>query len=203
MVSWMSNWAQGIIVAVIIATIVEMILPQGTIKKYIKVVIGMYILFAIVSPIIAKISGGKIDVNNIIDTSAYAEEINNNNNKISKKLDSNSSRTIKDIYIENLKSDIKSKVKSKGYSIDSIYIDAKDDKNYTIEKINLCLEKASKNKENTENEILIQINEIGSSYNNTEETHTPVNRLSNAEKQELKTYLADIYSINTDIIYIE
>ena len=203
MVSWMSNWVQGIIVAVIIATIIEMILPQGTIKKYIKVVIGMYILFAIVSPIIAKISGGKFDVNNIIDTSAYAKEINNNNNKISKKLDSNSSRTIKDIYIENLKSDIKSKVKSKGYSIDSIYIDAKDDKNYTIEKINLCLEKAIKNNENTENEILIQINEIGSSYNNTEEEHTPVNRISNAEKQELKSYLADIYSVNTDIIYIE
>ena len=36
MVEWISNWAESIIVAVIIATIIEMILPEGNSKKYIK-----------------------------------------------------------------------------------------------------------------------------------------------------------------------
>ena len=44
MVAFISSWAQGIIVAVIIASIIEMILPEGSSKKYIKVVIGVYIL---------------------------------------------------------------------------------------------------------------------------------------------------------------
>ena len=31
---WISKWAEGIIVAVIIATILEMIIPNGNSKKY-------------------------------------------------------------------------------------------------------------------------------------------------------------------------
>lgn len=49
MIDFLSNWAQGIIVAVIIATIIEMILPNGSSKKYVKVVVGIYILFTIIS----------------------------------------------------------------------------------------------------------------------------------------------------------
>ena len=36
---WISNWIQGIIIAVVISSIIEMILPNGNSKKYIKVVI--------------------------------------------------------------------------------------------------------------------------------------------------------------------
>ena len=47
--NWISNWIQGIIIAVIIGTIIEMLLPEGNCKKYVKVVIGVYILFSIFS----------------------------------------------------------------------------------------------------------------------------------------------------------
>ena len=37
MVKFLSNWGQGIIVAVIIGTIIEMLIPaEGGIKKYVK-----------------------------------------------------------------------------------------------------------------------------------------------------------------------
>ena len=45
-----------------IATILEMILPEGKNKKYIKKIIGIYILFAVLSPIISKITGKEIDI---------------------------------------------------------------------------------------------------------------------------------------------
>ena len=48
LINWITNWAEGIIVAVIIGTIIEMILPNGKSKKYIKVVIGIYILNMII-----------------------------------------------------------------------------------------------------------------------------------------------------------
>ena len=47
-----SSWASSIIVAVIIATLLEMIIPKGNNKKYIKVVLSVYIVFTMLSPLI-------------------------------------------------------------------------------------------------------------------------------------------------------
>lgn len=60
MISFISSWTQGIIVSVIIASIIEMILPDGNSKKYVKVVIGVFILFSIVSPVINKFTKKKL-----------------------------------------------------------------------------------------------------------------------------------------------
>ena len=54
MASFISSWAQGIIIAVIVGSIIQMILPENKNKKYIKVVIGIYILFSILSPVVGK-----------------------------------------------------------------------------------------------------------------------------------------------------
>ena len=74
MVEWISNWAESIIVAVIIATIIEMILPEGNSKKYIKVVIGVYVLFTIIIPVINKFTGEDVQVSDILDLDTYIEE---------------------------------------------------------------------------------------------------------------------------------
>ena len=67
MIKFISSWAGGIVLSVIIATILEMILPEGKNKKYIKTVIGVYILFAIISPIISKVTGKTIDTQRIFE----------------------------------------------------------------------------------------------------------------------------------------
>ena len=54
MVGSISSWAQGIIVAVIVATIIEMLLPNNGNGKYIKTVVGIFVLFSIISPVISK-----------------------------------------------------------------------------------------------------------------------------------------------------
>ena len=67
--NWISNWIQGIIIAVIIGTIIEMLLPEGNCKKYVKVVIGVYILFVIVTPIVNQFSNNSnsIDADSIFN----------------------------------------------------------------------------------------------------------------------------------------
>ena len=122
MIDFLSNWAQGIIVAVIIATIIEMILPNGSSKKYVKVVVGIYILFTIISPIITKFSSNNFNINDILDTKAYEEQMAKSDEDISKKIEENNNRTIKDIYQSNLESDIKAKLKDKGYEVLNTYI---------------------------------------------------------------------------------
>ena len=146
MIEFLSSWAQGIIVAVIIATLIEMILPNSSSKKYVKVVIGMYILFTIVSPIIKKLGGKDINLNTI-NIEKYEQQISKSDNTISRKFEDNNTRSIKDIYVSNLKADISAKLKEKGYEIDTSDIQIKDDENYTIEKITLKLIKMEQKQE--------------------------------------------------------
>ena len=211
MIEWLNEWAQGIIVAVIIATIIELILPKGNSKKYVKVIVGIYILFTIISPVIAKVKGNELNVNEILDTKKFEKELEKSNSKISEKLESNNSRSIKDIYVSNLTTDIKNKLKEKGYNVVSSSIDVKDDKNYTIEEINLDVNKIENeqedNQENEQEEVnrieSINIEEVkiqvdtDNTMDNTEESKIiNKNTLTEEQKHEIKEYLSTTYNID-------
>lgn len=205
MVDWLSNWAQGIIVAVVVATLIELILPNGNARKYVKVVIGIYILFTIISPIISKFKKDDFDINEVLNTEEYEQKLAKSDNKISTKLEDNNSRTIKDIYIANLKTDIKSKLKEKGYDVISTNIKIKDDKNYTIEKINLDLRKM-KNMGQSKNDIEsvnVEITEIQIDNNNTiNNSEANNNDLTDGQKLEIKEYISKMYDIDKNNIEI-
>lgn len=195
MIEFLSSWAQGIIVAVIIATLIEMILPNSSSKKYVKVVIGMYILFTIVSPIIKKVGGKDINLNTI-NIEKYEQQIAKSDNTISRKFEDNNTRSIKDIYVSNLKADISAKLKEKGYEIDTSDIQIKDDENYTIEKITLKLIKMEQKQEKN-NEIVINTVEIGNAISQKDSK-----TLSDDEKQEVKDYISETYDIDKKNINI-
>lgn len=195
MIEFLSSWAQGIIVAVIIATLIEMILPNSSSKKYVKVVIGMYILFTIVSPIIKKVGGKDINLNTI-NIEKYEQQIAKSGNTISRKFEDNNTRSIKDIYVSNLKADISAKLKEKGYEIDTSDIQIKDDENYTIEKITLKLIKTEQKQEKN-NEIVINTVEIGNTISQKDSK-----TLSDDDKQEVKDYISETYDIDKKNINI-
>ena len=46
MIDFFRVWCEGIIIAVVISIIIEAILPEGNIKKYVKVIISIYIVYA-------------------------------------------------------------------------------------------------------------------------------------------------------------
>lgn len=199
MIDFLSNWAQGIIVAVIIATIIEMILPNGSAKKYVKVVVGIYILFTIISPIITKISNNNFNINDILDTKEYEEKIAKSDKDISKKIEENNNRTIKDIYQANLESDIKAKLKDKGYEVLNTYIKIRDDENYTIEFISLSLDKNEIEETNQVKNIEIEEVNIQIGGTNTQEND---NSLASSEKQEIAEYISSTYNIDIKSIEI-
>ena len=94
MVAFFSSWAQGIIVAVIVATIVELLLPNGSSKKYVKVVVGIYILFSIIAPVVNKFANQDINAE-IFTLDKYEKKMEDGNNKILQKIEANNSRTVK------------------------------------------------------------------------------------------------------------
>ena len=217
MINDITKWASGIIIAVIIATIIEMILPEGSSKKYIKVVIGVYILFTIISPVVSKFTGKSIAVSDIIDLNQYISDFKEKE-KIKNSLQEDSSANIRDIYIGNLKSDIQNKLKIKGYNTTKIELDVGYDDNYTLNKISLTVAKI-KEKENSENKeenninstVISSVNDINinvsnQNINNNVQDNASSNNtksnLSSSDRKKIKEYLSEVYEINERSILI-
>ena len=98
MISFLSSWAEQVILAVIIATILELILPNSKNKKYVQMVIGVYVLFNIISPIIKnkeKLVFSEIDLDKYITTSTKVEQ-------------SSMDARLEKIYLDELENNIKS-----------------------------------------------------------------------------------------------
>ena len=199
MVEWISGWAQGIIVAVIIATIIEMLLPEGSSKKYIKVVVGIYILFTIVSPVITKITHKEFKLSDIIDLDEYIEAASSDNTY--NELEKSNNENIKEVYIASLKSDIEGKIANKGYNADSIEVEVQDNDEYTINSITISVSKLDEKEENNNIEIVNEV-EINVSTSTEKSKENEKEELSKKEKEELKEYLSSVYELPEDNIII-
>ena len=194
--NWISNWIQGIIIAVIIGTIIEMLLPEGNCKKYVKVVIGVYILFSIVSPVITKVTGSEFRVSDIYDINSYIEASTKSTQDYA---EINKENQIKQIYETNLKKDMKQKIEEKGYKVKSIFLELANDEQYTLKKINISLSLKEQNTEENDEKI---VNEIQISVADNNENQTDDVKISYKEQENLKTYLSSVYNLDKKDINI-
>lgn len=95
MILKMRVWCESLIIAVIITLIIELILPEGNNKKYIKVVIGLYLMFMVFDPFL------KIVLNNDFCTSKIFEFKQSDVISVASE-----DKLIEDIYIDGLKRNI-------------------------------------------------------------------------------------------------
>ena len=211
---WMSGWIQGIIIAVIISTIIEMILPEGTSKKYIKVVIGVYILFSIVSPVISKVTGNEFRVSDILDLEKYMEKSKESSN-MQNQITSQNQGQIKEIYLSSIKSDIKQKIENKGYQVQSLDLKVENDEQYTLKELRLqvskeAVETNSQSTNKNTNQIVENVQEVSIKIGNNTQTSNNLeankqskkNMISSQNRKELKDYLSSVYEISTKNIFI-
>ena len=206
MITFIRMWAEGVIVSVIVASIIEMILPEGSSKKYIKVVIGIYILFVIVTPIINSFSNKSLDVSQIFDFENKEEYkmVSSNN------LEEKNIMNIKNMYEMNLKSDIKNKIQNKGYIVENVSIDISDDEKYAINKIEVKISGKQEEKVNDkkkEKEVITIVNNIEKvkidlSKNKRETEEEKVYKISEKEATNLKEYLSNNYDVSVKNIQI-
>ena len=192
MISFFNEWAQGIVVAVIIATIVEMLVPNSKSKKYIKSIIGIYILYTIIVPVINKVKGNDFNMN-------LDEYINSLDNTSVKTVSIDTNSNIKEMYITNLKSDITNKLKNKGYTASNINILVKDNENLDIDKISMNVQKIEEQPEKNENKIEVKVNKIEI---DTKSVETKPERISRLEENEVKTFISDTYNVDKNRIEI-
>ena len=183
---WLNSWASGVIVAIIVATLLEILLPEGNNKKYIKIIIGLYVLFTILAPVVSKISDINLDT---LFRNANEYEYYEN------KGDINTDEIIKNTYISSIKEDIEKKLLNKGYLIIKINMDTEQDaeKYLNIKKLDLNISKAKDNK---------KIEKVEDVSINISEKIEKKEKLSEEEISEIKKYLAETYEINEEIILI-
>lgn len=214
MIEFISNWAKGLTMAVIIISILEMILPNNKTKKYVRMIMGVFLLFTIISPFIQNDIKQELSVANL-------EDLFSNQTQIESKDEINQTsmnERIEELYIQELEKDIKNKMNEKGYEIEKIKIDVNiaDEQSETkINKIKLKLQKMQESEETTtkndslENKIVTQVEKIKEidtsikkneekNYNNSKE----LSNLTSADLQNIKKFLKEEYGVDEKCLEI-
>ncbi|MBU2700934.1 stage III sporulation protein AF [Sporomusaceae bacterium BoRhaA] len=61
MIAALTGWIKGIIYIVLFAAFLEFLLPSGQMRKFIRVIIGLFIMLAVLNPIVTVLSRGQPD----------------------------------------------------------------------------------------------------------------------------------------------
>lgn len=194
-----------------------MILPEGNSKKYIKVVIGIYVLFTIVSPVITKLSGKEIKVSEILDLNEYIQEVEASS-KMKESVENENAGNITNIYVNGIKEDMKAKIEAKGYVVNNIELRIGNYDTYEIAEVKLDIvtnknsyQEDDTNKTNEVEQVQqvekvkvdILNNEIEEEKQEEQESsRNQENKLSITQKQEIKEYLSSTYGISMNNISI-
>ena len=131
MIDYISSWAGQIITSVIIVTILEMILPNGNSKKYIKTIIGVYILYVMISPVLRLVNKGDLKV----DYSKYEKYFGKDNIMIS-----SNTYTVEDRYNIELERQLKSDIQGMGYNVKKVSAELDLDKG-VVEYVKVTVDK--------------------------------------------------------------
>lgn len=184
MITFMNTWAKNLGLAIVVISILEMLLPNNKIKKYIRMVMGIYILFCILSP---WIQDKDIIQNNIEDLATSVSTGNTFTNVSNEVNQTSMNERIQELYVEELEKDIRKKLKEQGYEISKCKVDANisDVEDETrIKKISI---KVAKKTEKIQNE------------NNAKENSEQNESIEN----KIVTHIQKIKTIDTSISKIE
>lgn len=107
MILKMRVWCESLIIAVIITFIIELILPEGNNKKYIKVIIGLYLIVMVFDPFLKIILNNDFSVGKIFDFKPKEVISVSSQDKL-----------IEDIYIDGIKRNIQKELNTINEGLD-------------------------------------------------------------------------------------
>lgn len=210
MIEVLSSWAKGIGVTIVIVSIFEMILPNNKTKKYIRMVLGVFVIFNIISPFIQnkeKFDISQIDLGETYQTTVAASNINQ----------TSMDERIEDLYQQELEKDITKKIEEKGYEVSKCKVSAKLSKEEKdqIKKIRITIQKKETNQkeqeeQETENKIVTEIQKIKKvdtkvyleEEKEEKESSEKSQKVTKAEIQNIKKFLIEEYGVNEKCLEI-
>ena len=211
MINFLSSWVKNLALALIIVSILEMILPNNKTKKYVKMVMGLYILFSIISPFIE--NSNKLNLNDL-DFSYYIEETQTTSGTSEEVDQTSMDNRLNEIYKEELQKDIIEKIEEKGYKVESCKVVAHiSEEDSGIEKITLKIsEKTSENEDGDsadtiENKIVTEIQKIQKvninvSKNEENKGEEEVTNITKTDIKIIKDFLINEYGVSEQCLKI-
>ena len=211
MIEFLSSWAKGLGVTIVIVSILEMLLPNNKIKKYIKMVLGVYVIFNIISPIIQNKEIFDLDE---LDFSDYQTTETSAIDQTSM------DERIEELYIQELEKDVTKKVKEMGYEVTKCKVEAQisdKEEDTKISKIKLKIEKSQEKQEeeekddSTEDKIVSEIQkikkvdttvEIEKNEEKTENEKENKTAITKVDIQNVKKFLIEEYGVNEKCLEI-
>lgn len=211
MIEFLSSWAKGLGVTIVIVSILEMLLPNNKIKKYIKMVLGVYVIFNIISPIIQNkeiFDLGELDLSDYQTTETSAID------------QTSMDERIEELYIQELEKDVTKKVKEMGYEVTKCKVEAQisdKEEDTKISKIKLKIEKSQEKQEeeekddSTEDKIVSEIQkikkvdttvEIEKNEEKTQNEKENKTAITKVDIQNVKKFLIEEYGVNEKCLEI-
>ena len=203
MIEFLNSWAKGLGVTIVVVSILEMLLPNNKTKKYIRMVLGIFVIFNIISPFIQ--NQEVFNVENF-DFEDY-ETIETTTSVNQTSMDSR----IQELYEEELEKDIEEKLKEQGYEVTTIKVavDISKEDEEQISKIKLNAKKIEEEQvdEKIENKIVTEIQKIKeidtSIKKDDQKEQDQTNKsISNADIQNIKKFLIEEYGVNEKCLEI-
>ncbi|MCT4596170.1 MAG: stage III sporulation protein AF [Anaeromicrobium sp.] len=192
------NWIKNILVLIIFTTGVEVILPNGSTKKYVNLVIGILVIIVILNPILLLVKGNINIEGEIIRTSAILDsnilEIKKDN------INLNQEEQIIKVYKNKLEGHIKDRI-SKDYAVivnkvdTEIIQDTASDNFGTIKNVKIGIS-FKENKKNHLNKIeKIYVNVSNNKGENVKEEKSKSKKIDKIKKEIALFYDLDVTDI--------
>lgn len=202
MIEFLSSWTKGLGVTIVIVSILEMLLPNNKTKKYIRMVLGVFVIFNIISPLIQnkeKLNLSNLDIENYktVQTTTSVDQISMD-------------ERIHKLYEEELEKDITKKLEEKGYKVKNARISTtrNDDEEWEIKQIQLNIEKSEEPvkeaNETVENKIVTEVQKIKKidTRIQKEEKQKQETKTTNADIQNVKKFLIEEYGVKEKCLKI-
>lgn len=202
MIEFLSSWTKGLGVTIVIVSILEMLLPNNKTKKYIRMVLGVFVIFNIISPLIQ--NKDKLNLSNLDIEDYTTVETTSTVNQTSM------DERINKLYEEELKKDITKKVEEKGYNVKNAKINTtrNEEEEWEINQIQLNIEKGdgpAKETETVENKIVTEvqkIKKIDTKIKKEEQSSSKEKKITNADIQNVKKFLIEEYGVKEKCLKI-
>lgn len=154
MINFLNSWTRNIGLAIILVSIFEMLLPNNKMKNYIKIIMGIFIIFNIIAPV--------VENKNLFNINEFEKIAKADNMKSDSKLSINQksmNERIKDLYENELEKNILLKIEEKNIEVKKCEVVAtlNDDDEIEVSKIKINIKSDNKKKEvSIVNKILIE-----------------------------------------------
>lgn len=197
---WISAWSRSIVISVIITIVIEMILPENNSKKYIKIVLGIFVVYSIISPVFDFFYNNSVD--NIIDKGEAAIEASSSNIEIKDNNSNNMDNAVRNIYSQSLQTEISKLLQNNGYTSEKIEIVIANDETYNISKVDIKIKSKKEDNKKQAQSIVETIEQIVVEIDqkNNEDRHNSV--IGNNDKEKIKKLIHENFGVDEKEIIV-